>query len=166
MADTAKGRPAVERTIPPKATVRVGNPIAGWLLPSLLHGLADQHLMLLPFRGRKSARRYTLVKGRRNLDGILGILSSSWRLNLRGGAGVELALEGEPGRGHGELVEDPNEVARLYGNLIEEYGLERTGCRLGFRINDDRAHTHEELVDAVRWSGLMPIIIALDGRAC
>ena len=79
---------------------------------------------------------------------------------------VELALVGERRRGHAELVEDPNEVARLYGNPIEEHELERTGRRLGFRINVDRAPAREELVDAVRWSGLTSITIDLDDRAC
>jgi hypothetical protein len=166
MARTTEGGHAVERAMPPKALIRVGNPIFGWLLRSPLHGLVDEHLMLLHFRGHKTGRRYTVVVGRRNIAGKLGTLTSSgWRVNFRGGTEVEVTLEGKRWRGHAELVEDPDEVARLYGNLIEEYGLEQAGRRLGIRINVDRMPTHEELVAAVKRSGLSFITIDLDHRA-
>jgi hypothetical protein len=92
--------------------------------------------------------------GRRNIDGNLGILTSSgWRLNFRDSADVEVSVEGERRRGHAELPRDSDEVARLYENLIEELGLERASRRLSIRINVDRVPTHRELVDAVRRSG-------------
>ena len=114
MAGTTEKRPAVERAKPPEMMAKVGNPIFGWLLRSPLHGLVDEHLMLLHFRGRKTGRGYTLPVGRRDIDGRLGVLTSSgWRANFRGGAPVEVTLEGERRRGHAELAEDPEEVARL-----------------------------------------------------
>jgi F420H(2)-dependent quinone reductase len=162
---TEAHRPAVERAKPPEAMVKVGNPIFGWLLRSPLHGLLDEHLMLLHFRGRKTGCAYTLPVGRRAIDGRLGVLTSSgWRVNFRGGASVEVTLEGERRRGHVELAEDPEEVARVYANLIEEYGHEQAGRRLGIKINVDRMPTHEELVDAIERSGLSVITIDLEGE--
>ena len=147
---TREKRPAVERIRPPEAIIKVGNPIFDWLLRSRLHGLVDEHFMLLRFRGRKTGRSYTLPVGRRTIDGRLGVLTNRrWRVNFRGGAPVDVNLEGELRRGHAELVEDPDEVARIYANLIEEYGHEQAGRRLGIRINVDRMPTNEELVDAI-----------------
>jgi glyoxylase-like metal-dependent hydrolase (beta-lactamase superfamily II) len=162
MAESKESRPAIERIIPPKAIITVGNPIFGWLLRSRLHGLVDEHHMLLRFRGRRTGRTYELPVGRRTIDGRLGVLTNSpWRVNFRSGAPVEAILEGELRRGRAELVEDPEEMARIYANLIEEYGHERAGRRLGIRINVDQAPTHEELVDAIGRSGLSFVAIDL-----
>ena len=164
MAGTTEKRPAVERAKPPEMMAKVGNPIFGWLLRSPLHGLVDEHLMLLHFRGRKTGRGYTLPVGRRDIDGRLGVLTSSgWRANFRGGAPVEVTLEGERRPGHAELAEDPEEVARVYAKLIEGYGHEQAGRRLGIKINVDRMPTREELVDAIERSGLSVITIELEG---
>jgi glyoxylase-like metal-dependent hydrolase (beta-lactamase superfamily II) len=162
MAESKESRPAIERIIPPKAIITVSKPIFGWLLRSRLHGLADEHFMLLRFRGRKTGRAYEVPVGRRTIDGRLGVLTSSpWRVNFRGGAPVEVILEGELRRGRAELVEDPEEMARIYADLIDEYGHERAGRRLGIRINVDRAPTHEELVEAIERSGLSFVAIGL-----
>jgi glyoxylase-like metal-dependent hydrolase (beta-lactamase superfamily II) len=162
MAETKKKPPAVERVKPPEAIIKVGNPIFGWLLRSPLHGLVDEHLMLVRFRGRKTGRSYTLPVGRRTTDGRLGVLTNSpWRDNFRGGASVEVILRGELRRGRAELVEDPDEVARIYADLIEEYGHEQAVRRLGIRINVDRAPTQEELVDVIERSGLSFVAIDL-----
>jgi hypothetical protein len=114
MAEPKEKRPAVERVEPPEAIIKAGNPIFDWLLRSRLHGLVDEHFMLLRFRGRKTGRFYTVPAGHRTINGRLGVLTnSSWRVNFRGGAPVEVILEGELRRGHAELVEDPDVVARL-----------------------------------------------------
>jgi len=119
--------------------------------------------MLLHFLGRRTGRAYVVAVGRRTIDGRLAALTNSgWRVNFRGGAPVEVTLGGELRRGDAELVEDPEEVARIYANLIEEYGREKAGRRLGITINVDRTPTHEELVDAIERSGLSMIAIDLD----
>jgi hypothetical protein len=166
MPQTDASNPAVERVIPPKAIIRIANPLFRWLLRGPLRGLVDEHLLLLRFRGRKSGRHYEVVVGRRNIGGRLVVLTSSpWRLNLRGGVvEVEATIEGERRRGRAELEEDPEEVAYVYANLIEEYGYEQAGRRLGIKINVDRMPTHEELVDAIKRSGLSVITIALEGK--
>ncbi|MBA2714972.1 MAG: nitroreductase family deazaflavin-dependent oxidoreductase [Rubrobacteraceae bacterium] len=159
-------RPAVERVKPPETIIRIANPIFGWILISPLHGLVDEHLLLLHFRGRKTGRAYTVVAGHRTVDGRLGVLTNSgWRVNFRGGAPVEVTLEGERRRGRADLVENPEEVARVYTNLIEEYGYEKAGRRLGIRINVGRPPAHEELLDLVRRSGLSLVTIDLDATS-
>jgi hypothetical protein len=167
MPRTTDERPAVEWVKPPEAIVRVANPIMRWLLESPLHGLVDKNFLLLRFRGHKTGRAYTVVAGRRTIDGRPGVLTNSgWRLNFRGRASVEVTLEGERWRGRAELVEDPEKVARYCTNLIEESGHERAGRRKGIRINVDRMPTHEELVDAIERSNLSLIAIHLgEGRA-
>jgi hypothetical protein len=75
---------------------------------------------------------------------------------------VEALLEGGFRRGRAELVEDPGEMARIYADLIDDYGHERAGRRLGIRINVNRPPTHGELVDAVERSGLSFVAIDLD----
>ena len=156
-------RPAVERVKPPEAVIKIVNPIFGRVLRSRLHGLVDEHLLLLHFRGRKSGRDYTVVAGHRNVDGRPRVLTNSgWRFNFRGGESVEVTFKGERRRARADLVEDPEEVARVYANLIEEYGYEQAGRRLGIRINVDRPPTHEELLDLMRRSGLSLVTIDLD----
>ncbi len=165
MPQTDASNPAVERVIPPKAMISIANPIFRRLLRSPLHGLVDEHLMLLRFRGRSSGRTYEVVVGRRNICGHLAVLTSSpWRANLRGGVPVEATIEGERRRGQAGLEEDPERVAHVYANLIEQYGHERAGRRLGVRINVDSLPTREELVDAVRRSGLSMLTIDLEGE--
>ncbi len=158
-------KPAVERVKPPEAMIRIANPVFSRILVSPLHGLVDEHLLLLHFRGQKTRRSYTVVVGHRNVDGRLGVLTNSgWRVNFRGVAPVEVTLKGERRSGRAELVENPEEVARVYASLIEEYGHEQAGRRLGIRINVDRPPTHEELLDLMRRSGLSLVTIDLDGN--
>ena len=57
-------RPAVEDAPPPKAVLRLLNPLLAALLRSPLHRLASKNLMLLTVTGRKSGRTYTLPVGR------------------------------------------------------------------------------------------------------
>ena len=54
------GRPAVEDARPPKAVLKLVNPIMRALLRSGLHRLASKNLMLLTLTGRKSGRSYTV----------------------------------------------------------------------------------------------------------
>lgn len=52
-------------------------------------------------------------------------------------------------------------MARLYADLIKDYGYEQAGRRLGIRINVEQAPTHEELVDVIERSGLSFLAIDL-----
>ena len=144
-ASNENGRPPVEGAEPPKALGRVIGPVLKVLLRSPLHGLLSEQLMLLAFEGRKSRKRYEVVVGRHEVGGTLLVPSASpWRVNLRGGAPVEVTLAGRRRLGRADLIEDPDAVARAYGKLLDALG-EESAQRVGLRVNVDREPSQEEL---------------------
>jgi len=121
------GRSPAEEVEPPKALAKkvlakVVNPILKALLHSPLHGLVGKQVRLLGLEGRKTGRRYEVVVGRDEVNGKLLVPLATTgrrqRLNLRGGAPVEVTAGGRLRRGRGELVEDPEEVARVHEVLL------------------------------------------------
>ncbi len=154
------GQPPVEGVEPPKALARVVNPTVKALLRSPLHWLFSRHLMLLSFRGRKTGSTYDIVVGRHEVDGALlvptGTTGRRWRLNFRGGAPTEVMIEGRRLSGRGELIEDPDEVARLHQLLLGRVGL-NNARRLGLRVNVDRQPTHDELKVPLAGRGMISI---------
>lgn len=115
-----------------------------------------RHLLVLHMTGRKSRRAIDVpVAYRTTRDGELLVLTNSvWRVNLRDVAEVEVTWRGRRGVMAARLVEDPQEVAAVYEQLIAEVGLAKAGRRMGIRINVDRAPTREELSDASEREGL------------
>ena len=157
---TDNGQPPVEGAEPPEALARVVNPVIKVLLRSPLHRPFSRHLMLLAFRGRKTGKTYEVVVGRHELDGALlvptGTTGRRWRLNFRGGTTAELTLEGRRQRGWGELLEEPDEVARVHQLLLDRVGL-KNARRLGLRVNVDREPTEEELKVPLAGRGVVRI---------
>ena len=153
-------QPPVEGAEPPEKLAKVVNPVMKALLRSPLHRLASNHLMLLTFTGRKTGRTYTVVVGRHALDGKLvvptGTKGRSWRLNFRGGAPAMVTLEGRHLRGRGELVEDPEEVARVHEMLLDRVGP-KNARRLGLRVNASRRPTKDELKAVLAGRGVISI---------
>lgn len=161
-------RPAVERVTPPKATYHVVNRVVRWLLTSPSRGRrVGEHLLLLHLTGRRSGRALDVPVAFRDApDGRLLVLTSSaWRVNLRGRPEVEVTLRGTRSAAAAELVEDHEQVARVYGALIEQVGPDKAGRRMGIRINVDRLPTHAELVDAARRDGLSLVYLDVPGAA-
>jgi hypothetical protein len=157
---TDNGQPPVEGAEPPEALARVVNPVIKVLLRSPLHRPFSRHLMLLAFRGRKTGKTYEVVVGRHELDGALlvptGTTGRRWRLNFRGRTSVEVTLEGRRQRGWGELVEEPDEVARVHQLLLDRVGP-KNARRLGLRVNVDREPTEEELKVPLAGRGVVRI---------
>lgn len=157
---TDNGQPPVEGAEPPEALARVVNPVIKVLLRSPLHRPFSRHLMLLAFRGRKTGKTYEVVVGRHELDGALlvptGTTGRRWRLNFRGGTSVEVTLEGRRQRGWGELVEEPDEVARVHQLLLDRVGP-KNARRLGLRVNVNREPTEEELKVPLAGRGVVRI---------
>ncbi|CAA9217780.1 MAG: hypothetical protein AVDCRST_MAG93-306 [uncultured Chloroflexia bacterium] len=153
-------KPPVEGAEPPEKLAKVVNPVIKALLRSPLHRLVSKHLMLLTFAGRKTGRTYTIVVGRHKVGGKLvvplGTTGRRWRLNLRRGAPVVVTMEGRHLRGRGELVEDPEEAARVYELLLDRIGL-KNARRLGLRVNVDRRPTEDELKDVLAGRGVVRI---------
>ena len=77
-------------------------------------------------------------------------------MSLRHGAPVVVTMEGRHLRGRGELVEDPEEVARVYELLLDRIGL-KNARRLGLRVNVDRSATEDELKDVLAGRGVVRI---------
>jgi deazaflavin-dependent oxidoreductase (nitroreductase family) len=136
-------RPAVEDARPPKAVLRLVNPIMVALLRSRLHRLASKNFMLLTVTGRKSGRSYTLPVSRHEQpDGTLVVSAAgSWRHNLRGDGDVRVTLDGRERPAHVTPEEDPVRAAEVFKGL-----LDRAGPRdVGVKVNADRSPTPEEI---------------------
>lgn len=162
---SATSRPAVERVTPPKAPYRVVNRVMRSMLSSPRRARrVGEHLLLLHVIGRKSGRLLEVpVAYRTAEDGRLLVLTNSfWRVNLRGRPDVEITLRGVRRPARAVLVEDPDTVAGVYHDLIEEVGHDKAGRRMGIRVNVGRVPTHAELVEAARREGLS--LVYLDAQ--
>ncbi len=87
---------------------RLYNPIVVSLLRSPLHGVMSKSVMLLTYRGRRSAREFTTpVSYVRDGDNLLvvGSRDHSWWKNLRGGAPVLARVRGRSLEGIAEAFE-------------------------------------------------------------
>lgn len=105
--------------------------------------------MLLHVTGRKSGRVYVVPVGRHELHGQLVVSAGgTWRSNFVGGADLELTLDGRRRRAHGELIDDPQEVAETFSDLLAQIGL-RGATMLGLKLNVKRPPTTDELRTAL-----------------
>jgi deazaflavin-dependent oxidoreductase (nitroreductase family) len=136
-------RPAVEDARPPKAVLKLVNPIMVALLRSRMHRLASENFMLLTVTGRKSGRSYTLPVSRHEQpDGSLVVSAAgSWRHNLRGGGDVRVTLDGRERAAHVTPEGDAVRAAEVFKGL-----LDRASPRdVGVKVNVDRSPTPEEI---------------------
>ncbi|HET9671417.1 MAG TPA: nitroreductase/quinone reductase family protein [Actinomycetota bacterium] len=133
-----------------RTMTRIGNVVMRPLLRSGI-GSRMHDLALLSFSGRRSGTRYTVPVGYHELDGDVLILTASpWRVNLRGGADVELVHDGRPRSMRAELIEDPDEVATIYAELIRRIGIGKAkATTIGLDVLVDRMPTREELREAL-----------------
>ena len=115
------------------------NPMLAWLLRSPLHGMLSGSFMLISVRGRKSGRIIcTPVNYVRegNRIWVTSQRNRTWWRNLRGGAPVNVFVQGRELKGHGDAMVDQPSVAaglatylRLKPQLAKYYhvGLDATG---------------------------------------
>lgn len=157
--------PAVERIHPPDWLMRLVNPVVRRLVGRGVPGWLADRVLVLHFTGRTSGRHYHVPVGYRRIRGRVTVLSSSpWRVNFRGGRDIAVTFHGQRRSARASLTEDPDAMALLYRQLIDEGGLEDAGRQLGLRINVDRPPTHEELRAMIERSGLAAIWIDLGPR--
>jgi len=76
------------------------------------------------------------------------ITAARWRVNLRGGADVEVTLRGSLHPMRALLVEDPAAVAVSYQAMIGRIGWKKAQRRLGISVPGGRVPTVLELKDA------------------
>jgi F420H(2)-dependent quinone reductase len=144
----------VKRSVPPPALVRMGNPMVRMLLGSPLHGVFGDSVLVLHLTGRKTGRRYDIPVGYVDLEGKLAVVTvARWRVNLRGGADVEVTLRGCLRPMRALLDEDPASVAVSYQAMIDRIGWKKAQRRLGISLPGGRAPTVLELKDAAREYG-------------
>ena len=158
-------RPAVEDRPAPDALLRLLNPVLRALLQSPLHRAVSRDLMLLHVTGRRSGRVYVVPVGRHEHDGqLVASAAGARRRNLAGGADLEVTLDGRRRRANGELVDDPQQVAEIFGGLLARLGLKQAN-RLGLRGNVDRAPTVDELRAALVDRRVVRLSLTDSGRA-
>lgn len=126
----------------PAAFVRV-NRVLSRVLRSPLARVLPLPLVVLRYTGRRTGRRYETPVALHELDGQhLIITRSGWRVNFRERTPLEVVHRGRVRSGHGRLVEDHDEAARVMARLLE-VGGPRT---IGLEIDKGHRATHEELV--------------------
>ena len=146
----------LKRSAPRPALVKMGNPLVRMLLGSPLHGVLDDSFLVLHLTGRKTGRRYDIPVGYLDMEGKLAVVTvARWRVNLRGGADVEVTLHGRLRPMHALLEEDPTAAAVSYQAMINRIGWTKAQRQLGISLPGGRAPTLPELSDAAReyrWS--------------
>ncbi len=136
---------------PPRRLVRFSNPLVRGLIRSPLHAVTDSFLLLLHVRGRTTGRLYDIPVGFVDLGGHLVVVTEhAWRVNVRGGAEVEVTHGGRRTTMHAELDDEPAAVAATLHAVIERIGWQAAGRQLGLTIVARRTPTLGELADAVR----------------
>jgi hypothetical protein len=132
----------------------MGNPLVRMLLGSPLHGVLGDSFLVLHLTGRKTGRRYHIPVGYVDMEGRLAVVTvARWRVNLRGGADVEVTLHGCLRPMHALLDEDPASVAVGYQAMIDRLGWKKAQRQLGISRPDGRAPTVLELNDAAQEYG-------------
>jgi hypothetical protein len=135
---------------PPKAFLRLVNPILTLLLRTPFAGAARHQFMVVDFKGRKSGRPYSLVLTAHLLDGILYALTgASWKVNFRDGASAQVLHDGKTTAMRGELITDTAHVADLYARCAESYGAQRAERVMGVGFRDHQMPTREQFAEAV-----------------
>ena len=141
----------ITQSHPPKAFLRLVNPILTFLLRTPFAGAARHQLMVVDFKGRKSGRPYSLVLTAHLIDGILYALTgASWKVNFRDGAPAQVLHDGKTTAMRGELITDKALVADLYARCVESYGVKRAERAMGLGFRDHQMPTRDQFADAVK----------------
>ena len=143
---------------PPKAFLRLVNPILARLLHTPFAGAARNQFMVVDFNGRKSGRPYSLVLTAHLIDGVLYALTgASWKVNFRDGAPAQVLYDGKTTAMRGELITDTAHVADLYARCAESYGVKRAERIMGIGFRNHQLPTRDQFAEAVDQLGLRAI---------
>jgi deazaflavin-dependent oxidoreductase (nitroreductase family) len=99
----------------------IGNPFMKAILRSPFHAIMSKSVAVLTVTGKKSGKVYTFpVNYQRDGDDIwvVSMRDRTWWKNLRGGAKVTIRLAGREMKAHGEVFEEPQDVAQLLREFI------------------------------------------------
>ena len=141
----------ITQSHPPKALLRLVNPVLALLLRTPLAAAGRHQFMVVDFAGRKSGKKYSLVVTAHVLDGVLYALTgATWKYNFRDGATAKVLHDGKTQTMHGELIENTILVTDLYYRCVEFYGVKRAEQVMGVGFRDHRMPTREQFSEAVR----------------
>jgi len=139
----------IQRTVPPRVLIRLGNPVVRVLLRSPLHGMLDPSVLLLHVTGRKTGHEYAIPVNYVDIDGQLIVVTvARWRMNLRDTRDVEVTWRGRRRPMHARLDEDPASVAVSYRQIIDRLGWPKAARHLGISVAGGMAPSLLELKDA------------------
>jgi hypothetical protein len=157
----AEAAPAARR--PPRALMKVVNPVLTALLRSPWHGRLSGQLAILTFTGRRSGRRFSTPVGYTLAgDAILIPTESRWQRNLRGGARVSVRPRGEERAGTAEIISDEAALTEAYAVMLA--ANPRVGEIVGLTPGPDGKPTPESVADARR-RGHVVVRVRLDDGA-
>lgn len=150
----------IKRTVPPRAVIKTVNPAVRMVLHSPLHGLLDPSVVVLHVTGRKTGRQYHVPVSYVLIDGRLTVVTdAAWRVNLRGGADVEVTWRGRRRTMHALLEEEPAAVAVAFQSVIDHVGWHRARRQLGIEGPGGRPPTLLELKDAAAAYGWSAVVL-------
>lgn len=143
--------PAITISHPPKAVIRIGNPIIMLLLRTPFAGAAGTRFIGLSFTGRKTGRQFSIPLSAHLVDGVLYALTpAKWKYNFRGdGATARVRYAGKTTTMRGVLIEDQALIADLYSRLAQSYGVKLAERSMGLAFREHRMPTREQFAEAV-----------------
>jgi len=155
----------ITKNAPPAALVRAVNPLARLVLRSPLHGVLDPAVLVLHVTGRKTGRHYDIPVGYTSVaDRLVLVTAARWRVNLRGGADVEVTRHGTRRRMRALLDEDPAAVAVAYQSVIAQLGWPKAARQLGIATSHEHRPTLLELRVAAQHYGWSVITLTAPGH--
>ena len=134
---------------PPKALIRVLNPIMRVVLPTRL-GRALRPLAILEMTGRRSGAPHRIPVGAHEVEGETVVFTDRpWRENVRGGADVVLSSGGQRRAAYAELIDDPAIVGPALAPVAARIGPRRLGLAVAGDTTptaDDYAATGKSMI--------------------
>lgn len=131
-----------------RSLFRIGNVFMRAILRTRF-GERMQGLSILTVTGRRTGKRYEVPVSVVALDGSPIVLTAArWRVNLRGGADVEVRAGRVTRHLHATLVEDPERVADVYEQMLRTITVKHSK-RLGLVLAGNRFPTHDELLEGI-----------------
>jgi len=103
--------------------MRIGNAFIKMILRSPMHEKFSQNFLLISVTGRKSGKTYTTPVNYHRMGNTIMVISireRTWWRNLRGGAPVNLLLQGENIQGEGKVIEDDQGVAEALAAILQQ----------------------------------------------
>jgi F420H(2)-dependent quinone reductase len=140
---------------PPAIAAKLGVRFFTFLLKSPLHRLLPHDLVLLTVTRRETGEARTFPVEYHEVDGRMAVLSTGrWPNDVRGGADVTIQLGGKPKRARADVVDDPDEVTRIYQKLLAHVGFDKAE-KIDLVVKERREPTFDELKAAVAGTSIV-----------